>query len=104
MRTSASEIASPASRRFTLLALAFGLAGTGQAFAADSMPAAMPTHVAMEAAEASSAQAGADWNVDYPSQLGPEGPSSNGARAGDRSVANVRPHGDTAQVRPSASR
>lgn len=105
MRTPAFDTASPALRHFALFALALCLAGAGQAFAADAMSTvSAPTQQDMHVAAASGAQAGSGRNVDYPSQIGPEGPSSEDATRGGRSLANILPHGGIAPIQPPASR
>lgn len=93
MRTSTVSI-TPSSFARSLaaltIALASGLAGAGQVFAASASPA-----VSMSATTEGPRGAVAvakDWNVDYPSQIGPEGPASTGIRSAIRPIA-----ADTAQ-------
>lgn len=92
MRTAAFPLASA---RFAF-ALIAGLAA-GQAFAADTASAAKAQVYPTAAIDA---QVGAD--VDYPSQIGPEGPASAGAVSiGSKDAARLQ---DVAATRPAAAR
>lgn len=87
MRTSISpNTASPFAHGLAALAIALtsGLAGAGQAFAA-SAPSAVSLSVAEESRSA--AAVANDWNVDYPSQIGPEGPSPVNVLSRERPTA-----------------
>ena len=67
-----------ASFRFAAVALALGVAGAVQAAAAPARPA--PTAIQQGKPPAADT-ARADGNIDYPSQLGPEGPAADRASA-----------------------
>jgi hypothetical protein len=88
MRSSTRSIAF----RFAAIALAFGLIGTVQA--ADTHTSATVQNSQQAAADGAS-ETRTDWNIDYPSQLGPEGPRVTTLTASQK---------DTSVERQSASR
>jgi len=92
MRTSAFPNApSSFARRLGALSIALmlGLAGVGQAFA-DDLPVAPASGSAPEGSRSTLAPAAADdRNIDYPSQIGPEGPASTNARSAGRPFSAV---------------
>lgn len=63
-----------ASFRLAAFALSLGLAGIAQAAATHDLPAASASVQDSQRHTASDGAARIDWNIDYPSQLGPEGP------------------------------
>lgn len=90
MRSSALSIAG----RFGVVALTFGLIGAVHAADARNLPSASAD--AQNSQQATDAiEAPADWNVDYPSQLGPEGP---------RVVTTAATRNGASPARPQASR
>jgi len=104
MRTAAFPNATPSfARRFGALsvALMLGLAGAGQAFA-DGLPAAPASLSAPDGSR--STLAADDRNVDYPSQIGPEGPAFTNVRSADRPVAAVPAPGNTDLAEQTAER
>lgn len=65
-----------ASLRFAAMAMALGLAGAVQA--AD-VPVQRATSAIQQSHPSAADTARIDWNIDYPSQLGPEGPVADRA-------------------------
>ncbi|RDI99411.1 hypothetical protein DVT68_00670 [Dyella solisilvae] len=70
--------ARPARFALSAIVMAFGFATAGQALAAPTLPASSLS----ASTQASRIDGRADWNVDYPSQLGPDGPLPESAATG----------------------
>lgn len=104
MRTSVHPTAPRCIAALTL-ALAFGLSGAAQAFAADAASAAStPMQSGTPGIASHDANARADWNVDYPSQLGPEGPASADAGLAGPQAMKARPQSHPSPAQPPAGR
>jgi hypothetical protein len=88
MRSSTRSIAF----RFAVIALAFGLVGAVQA--AD-MHTSTTVQNNQQATADGASETRTDWNIDYPSQLGPEGPRVTTLTASQK---------DTSVARQSTSR
>ena len=83
----------PASLRFVSVALALGLAGVAQAASAPPLPATSVTvQDDQRAATNDHLDTRIEWNVDYPSQIGPDGPRTQSSwTAATRDDASLAP-------------
>jgi len=97
-----SSLFSASSLRLAALALTFGLAGVAQA--ADTPDLSAKTPAMQDSQRVASGDAGSriDWNVDYPSQLGPEGPQAANARAARPTAAAETPNRIATAQQPSS--
>lgn len=87
MRSSTRSIAF----RFAAIALAFGLTGAVQAADTHKLPSASATARNNQQASADGAfETRTDWNIDYPSQLGPEGPRTTTLTASQKGTSLAR--------------
>ena len=80
-------------RRFAVIALTFGLIGAAQA--TDTHQLSAVSAPAQNQQQATAAETRTDWNIDYPSQLGPEGP---------RATTLTESHKDTSLAQQAAGR
>lgn len=80
------------SARLAAAALTLGMAGLAQAAdTPNAPPADTAAHVGPQTAS-SGVSDRIDWNVDYPSQLGPEGPQADShVRSANRADVNEQP-------------
>ncbi|GAA0700060.1 hypothetical protein ISN75_12015 [Dyella marensis] len=86
--------------RFAAIALAIGLAGAADAAAASNPPTPAAAAQDGQRTAPDGTASGVDRNVDYPSQLGPEGPRSGGTAS--LAAAHRTPDGAALAQQPAA--
>ena len=85
--------------RFAAVVLTFALAGVAQAADTHQVPATATVHDMQRAASDGNADTAIGWNIDYPSQLGPEGPRASATAGRTTPMAGSRDDASLAQQR-----